>query len=371
MIYIISINPNINIGHNWIVDKYIRRAFRQFQIRYTYINQDADVAMLEDGVIQNSNSQYLKITHLKNAIDHVRRLSENDPDKNRTIFLTWIPQFSSSELAEIFRLAEAISANIVGISLPTNDALFVLNQSTRYVHEEFFQIDSKHKLLVADDADHLVGTPSLIQLPEYAEVSYFLNEEKKYDLSFFGQLSAYRGLADIFLIALFNPKLKIRIKGFGFSARRSFRPYRYKYLRYKNWKYNPLLATIFSLVSLAIASLRYLPNVTFSKRPFPSEVELDQAMRQTKAIYYGAKYPHGSGIVSKSQSAGIPVLWNGWEGRAFNSLTKNSPEGFLTMRDIVIPNRVTRKLQQVVAHPPIQEELWQEFSVKLAMVFKV
>jgi hypothetical protein len=94
-------------------------------------------------------------------------------------------------------------------------------------------------------------------------------------------------------------------------------------------------------------------------------------MRQTKAIYYGAKYPHGSGIVSKSQSAGIPILWNGWDGRAYNFLTKNFPEGFLTVRDILIPNRVTRKLQQIVAQPPMQEEMWEEFSVKLAMVFKI
>ena len=49
--------------------------------------------------------------------------------------------------------------------------------------------------------------------------------------------------------------------------------------------------------------LRFLPNVKFSNIPFTTEDDLDQAMLQTKGMFYGAKLPHGSGIIHLIQKS--------------------------------------------------------------------
>lgn len=374
MIYILNKLPRLNRGHHWIVDGYIRRCFREIKAQYVYINPMASKALLEDHLINSLNFRYIntsnKDKYVSDAIEFILKDLKVNDSEQKSILITWLPQFSHDELTEIFNAASEIGAKIIGVSLPTQDALIGKKIKYRYEHEAFFPKGKNNILWVGEEiASSNNSLSNVRQMPEYAEITEITNTKRNYHLSFFGQLSSYRGMSEILIISLLNPRMKVRIKGYGFSQHRTLRPIRYRFFRYRDWKTNPLLSLIFSLMSMPIALLRNLPNVSFSNVPFEEEYDLDVAMHQTNAIFYGAKLPHGSGIISKSLSGGIPVIWMGWEGQAFNFLKLNYPQGQIKFIDILIPNRVIKKIDKLQGTFPIKENMWKVFRSEIKCVF--
>ena len=90
-------------------------------------------------------------------------------------------------------------------------------------------------------------------------------------------LTPYRGLFEILVIALFNPKIKIRVRGYSFAKHRIWRPIKSS-LRYAGWKDNQVFSLLFSFASIFVGTLRLLPNIDFSKKPFPNERDFNYAM---------------------------------------------------------------------------------------------
>lgn len=374
MIYILDSYPKLDRGHFWVVDGYIRRALRELAIPYTYINLSAMYAHEEDGLPEDPRFQYRNAeTYEKYLEDSVRFIEsefESSREINNVILVTWLPQFSEIEMEKILNVAKNTTAQVVGISLPTPDALIGSEKENyRYVHEKFFSQQSKNFLWVGENEITNRNSNSNIRfIPEYGEVRKNASPEKIWDLSFFGQLSSYRGLSEILFTALFNPKLQIRIKGYSFAPHRTWRPIRRKFFRYKNWKTNPIFSLVFSGISIPISMLRFLPNVNFSNIPFTTEDDLDQAMLQTKAMFYGAKLPHGSGIMTKSLSAGIPILWTGWEGQAFSYLKSNFKSGYIRYYEFFIPNRVSVRLENMTPVQPKKDEMWLKFLKEISFL---
>jgi len=377
MIYILDSYPKLDRGHFWVVDGYIRRALRELAIPYTYLNLSAKQAHEEDGFPEDSSFRYRNAENYENYLEESVRFIESEFETNReinnVICVTWLPQFSEIEMEKILNLARTTSAHVVGISLPTPDVLIGSEKENyRYVHEKFFSRQSRNYLWVGENEIANRNSNSNIRfIPEYGEVSEITSREKGWDLSFFGQLSSYRGLSEILFTALFNPKLKIRIKGYSFAQHRTWRPIRQKLFRYKNWRTNPIFSVIFSGISIPISLLRFLPNVSFSNTPFATEDDLDEAMLETRAMFYGAKLPHGSGIMTKSLSAGIPIIWTGWEGQAFSFLKSNFEPGYVKFYEFFLPNRVRRILKELPTLEPKKNEMWRKFVLEVAFLGKL
>jgi hypothetical protein len=374
MIYILNRYPQLDRGHFWVVDGYIRRALRELGFSYTYLSLSAYSAFEADGFPDARRFRYHNIIsedkYLEESVSFIEdqwQASKKDKD---IIFLSWLPQFTDTEMNTISSLAKLTSSQITGITIPTSDALIGNGKEAyRYVHERYFDRHSNNLLWVGErDFQNLDYKSNIRFLPEYGEVSDSIDDTKHWDISFFGQLSAYRGLAEFLLIGLFNPKLRLRLKGYSFAMHRSLRPFRRKIFRYKSWKNNPLFSILFSAISLPVSLLRFLPNVDFSNEPFVTEKDLDSAMRQTRAIFYGAKLPHGSGIMTKGFSSGIPILWTGWEGQAFNALKLNFDSGFIKFHEFFVPNRVSRILENLPTPNPKKVEMWSDFLQEVSFL---
>jgi len=374
MIFILNSYPKLNQGHFWVVDGYIRKALIELKIPFTYINLSADLAAKEDIFPKNHIFNYHKVnsyeSYFTDSINLIDIEIRNKMTEKNIFLLTWLPQFTDSDMDHISKIAIKYSAKIVGISLPTSEALIGKDFSGyRYQHQKYFNINSQNILWVGEEQIIEFETLTNIRfLPEYGEVSNFNYNKKQWDISFFGQLSSYRGLSEVLFIALFNPKLKIRIKGYSYSSHRCWRPIKLKFFRYSGWKSNPIFALIFSAISIPISLLRFLPNVTFSNKPFDSEKELDEGINLTKVMFYGAKLTHGSGIMTKSISAGIPILWTGWEGHAFKYLSSNFKEGFVKFYEFFIPNRISKKIRDLPVIYPKKDEMWNVFVKEISIL---
>ena len=88
------------------------------------------------------------------------------------------------------------------------------------------------------------------------------------------------------MIALFNPGLKARIKGYGYSSHRIFRPWKLPIFRYGSWRENLVASLLFSAFSILVSWIRYLPNVDFSAIPFETEADIDKAISETRVMFY-------------------------------------------------------------------------------------
>lgn len=171
-------------------------------------------------------------------------------------------------------------------------------------------------------------------------------------------LSPYRGLFEILVIALFNPKLKVHIRGYSFSSHRIWRPIKFKFTRYTGWKDNFIFSLFFSMCSIPIGLLRFLPNIKFSNNPFSDEAELDENLGLSRTVFYCPKLPHGSGLMTKSLSVGLPMLWNGLPGQAYDYLSNNYPQGNFKYWEIFVPGRITKKIWKIEPPEPQESRMW-------------
>lgn len=374
MIYILSKFPRSHTGHYWSFDGYVRRALRENQLDYRFLNPSAKSALEEDHQFGETHNEYVPIidngNFIQTAIDYVLSDIRTYSLKRITILIPWLPQFTIDEIQKLDIIEENVVTKFVGLSvLSPQQVQEVGNQNTRYLFEEYFLSKNDCILWVSDVVpSNYRKYPFIRELPDYAEVN--LNEEEQiiWDISFFGLLTPYRGIFEILLIGLFNPKIRIRIKGPGFAKHRIIRPWKYKFLRYKNWRANPVASVLFSTISILSSALLLLRNIDFSDEPFETEEDLDRGMSQTRFIFYCPKLPHGSGLTNKSLAAGIPVLWHGWQGKAFSILKQNYPQGYIPYIKFFTPNYISRKIDTLEKPQKLQTKLWKKFSAEVSSI---
>ena len=377
MIFILSKYPFLNIGHYWSFDGYLRNALRDCGEPYVFINPSADRARKEDLVDEKSQFKYVKSIDGELFIEDSIRLIKEEIYKSQTkqviLIIPWLPQFSIGELQKLVVIDSLVDTAYLGLS--TSSASQIQGKSVdgfRYLHEEYFEKKANKVLWVSNFVkEEYPNRPFIREIPDFAENSASRVAKPKFDISFFGLLTPYRGLFEVLIIGLFNPKLHIRIKGYGFARHRIYRPWRMKILRYQSLRTNPLLSIFFSGVSVMVSFLRVLPNIDFSPVPFASEEDLDLAMSETRTIFYCAKLPHGSGLTNKSLAAGIPILWTGWEGQAFRVLNKYYPVGYFRYFEIFIPGRFSKKVACLPEIAGIREQMWKEFRNEISTVIQV
>jgi hypothetical protein len=364
MIYILNLYGISNKGHFWHQDFYFRKIFRALDLPYLYLNSSAELAKIDDQEVDPVKYRYKTILnsnrYISEALEIVSEDIVSNTIKSAVIFFPWLGQFSREDLQSVAKLESNVKLSIVGVSLRKQASTWNLDGSEdSYTHQELFRADPFKILWIGEQVPAQDAKMNYLRfLPEYAEIATNSKHNKDFDLSFHGQLSSYRGLFEILIIALFNPLLKVHIRGYSFSAHRIWRPVKFRAFRYTGWRENIFLSCIFSAVSLPLSLLRYLPNVSFSKEPFEDENELDKALNSTRAVFYCSKLPHGSGLMTKSMSAGLPMIWNGLPGQASQFLSVNYPEGHFQYSRIFIPGSFSRKLKKLSPPTPQQPAMW-------------
>ncbi len=376
MIYILNCYPVLESGHFWKQDYYFRKFFRALGLKYTYVNPSSDLAKAEDDVEESSVFLYLQIDEFEEYVSRAVSLIRMDiqcRDLNSVcLFFPWLPQFTNKQMYEFSTLSLITKLSIAGVSVRTSSAIWEgSSDSETFVHENLFS-DSPFELLWIGESvpSYLVDSKNIRYLPEYAETKIQPDKPKDFDLGFFGMLSPYRGLFEILIIALFNPQIKIKVRGYSFAFHRIWRPIKYKFLRYSGWKENLLFSLFFSFVSVLIGMLRFLPNIDFSNKPFPSEVELDDAISSCKTLLYCPKLRHGSGLMTKSLSAGIPIMWNGLPGQAYDFLNLNYPGGNFRYWEIFLPGRISKKIRFLPSLEAHESRMWDEVLEELSILRK-
>ena len=375
MIYIVNSLPFIGKGHHWVVDSYVRKALKELNHSFMYINPSSQLAKLEDGFNDGIENVYCEIEESTNLLQIYEIIKAHSTKKDLahvTILFTWLPQFAIDDLEQL-KFSTSPELRIVAITLLSEKSINRDKSEIRYYGQELFAKNSNFKILWTGEKipDYLSKNNFLRQLPDYHFNPRAMEDREGNNLSFFGQLSAFRGASEILLIALFNPTLKVKIKGYGFHSTRIFRPVSIKKLRYSSWRDNVFLAIVFSLASIPISFLRFLPNIDFSNVPFKSEEVLGEAIAESGAIFYCPKFPHGSGITMKSLAAGVPIVWNGLPGHAQRILSEKSPFGEIKYYEIFIPNRISRKLDKIRNYRTSPAYDWLDFLDEIRKCLRI
>jgi hypothetical protein len=374
MIYILARYPKLDNGHYWSFDSYIRSALYENNLSFVFINPESNKAETEDRESFGNKStwtRYVNVLDDKNfvrdCIHVINRDLQTTAQDQIIILIPWLPQFDVTDLESISQLESDVEVIYVGLTILDKGLITGMDIGPyRYQFEEFFLSRKKRLLWVSDIPPKEYATVEWIRkMPDFAETAIDKSTTFTYDLSFFGLLSSYRGLFEILMIAFFNPGLKVRIKGYGFRAHRIFRPWKLRVFRYGSWRDNPFASVLFSMISLIVSGIRFLPNVHFSKKPFETESDIDKAISKTRVMFYCPKLPHGSGLTNKSLAGGIPILWHGWNGVAFDLLSKSYPQGYFRYREVFIPGRIHRKIKSLQSPQPMQDEMRRNFLAEI------
>ncbi|MFM1986741.1 MAG: hypothetical protein RIS18_958 [Actinomycetota bacterium] len=341
-----------------------------------YLNSSANIAKADDEIFSGTKYRYETIYDSKNYTSEVLSYIKSDIQSNNfnsaVLFCPWLPQFSREDLEKLSGVNNPIKISIAGITMRKQSSTWrIEDYDELFTHQKLFNSDPFKLLWIGEPVPFQLKTNKKIRfLPEYAETKIKSNLPKTYDLSFHGQLASYRGLFEILVIALFNPKLRINIRGYSFSAHRIWRPVKYRIFQYTSWRQNLILSIFFSLFSLPISLFRYLPNVKFSSVPFHNESDLDDALSATKAIFFCTKLPFGSGLMTKSLSAGIPVIWNGLPGQASEFLKLNYEAGQFKYWNIFVPGHFSRKLARITPPAPLHDKMWSRVMAEISELKK-
>lgn len=369
MIYLVNKYGFGPVGHYWTCDYNLRLSMRELNISYTYLNPTADLAFLEDGIDNSQNFLYHNINqsefNIENLISLINERDKLNPLEKKAILFSWLPMFDETELKLLQGLDKKIG--IAAITSRTSDSVLGNPTINRFYGQENFRNYSSNSFLWVWERvpTHTDELDRIFQLPDY--IASLPAEEKRdwNQISFFGLLGGHRGMAEILILALFNPSLKVRIKGYSFSAARCWRPFKIKAFRYSSWKTKPWFSLPFTFFSLFISLFRFLPNVEFSRVPFETESDLSEAISKSGTLFMCLKYPFASGVVMKSLYSGIPVIWNIPLGQAREVLEKSYPIGQFKYWEIFVPGRFTKKLKSIRgthSHAPYS---WEDYKKEI------
>jgi hypothetical protein len=298
----------------------------------------------------------------------------NTVKEKSVVIFTWLPSNTPEFYSNLF--SKITNKDVAFFGISTLKSSSVLNYDKNYSFElqEIFDEYENFKVMWVwhePNRNEFSGT-KLRRLPEFHSVNIDSNLlNKKNDsirLNFYGGLNSFRGLGEILLIALFNPRLAISIKGYGFSKFKVWRPVKFKFFIYSKWRQKPLAAIFIALVSLLLSTLRYLPNVEFDPEPFESQDEFEKAIATSNFVFYGCKLPHSSGLALTALAAGVPVIWFGEKGEAVRILEKAYPAGRINYRDIFVVGRVKKILKNSNGYLPKSVFTWEMMLEEISTI---
>jgi hypothetical protein len=324
-------------------------------LEFTLLSPTPDVEIKdhEGGISSTCVARQAIPTVLEDRIQHFEDfLFLLNMKRERTVVIfTWLPS-NTNEFYEAF-FSRVTNSNISFFGISTLKSSSVINYDENYsfeLQETFNKYENCKVIWIWHEPNMIEGIgKKLRRLPEFhsntIDHKFSIASDNEISLNFYGGLSSFRGLGEILLIALFNPSLSVKIKGYGFSKFKIWRPTKYKLFRYSKWQKSPGIAVLIAVMSLAISTLRHLPNVRFDATPFESEEEFLIAISNSKFVFVGCKLPHSSGVALASLAAGVPVIWFGVKGEAVRTLANAIPEGLIRYHEIFIPGRIKRKLK--------------------------
>ncbi len=354
MIYLIDPYGNTGFGHFWKVTLDFYEALTALNLEFSVLTPTpGELTKAREGRITSVCAEVQKVPSiLEERIEFFEKfLTCLNMELGKTVVIfTWLPADPPEFYEDFFSRIENQNVSLYAISTLKSTSVIDYNENYSFELQETFEKYSCCKVLwVWHEPNKLVNPENKVRrLPEFHSVktnTKLSNENsEQLSLSFYGGLSSFRGLGEILLIALFNPGLSIRIKGYGYSKYRVWRPVKSKLFRYSRWQQKPLIAMFIASVSLIISTLRYLPNVAFDPIPFRNEEEFLKEINTSKFCFIGCKLPHSSGVALSSLAAGVPVIWFGDKGEAVRTLIMSSPSGRIDYGDIFVIGRIKKML---------------------------
>jgi hypothetical protein len=371
-VFLLDRRPLENTGHYWAADKHIIMALSESGHNFDFISPSAQFMFSELGSFKHQNSCFTEISEMnfvQESFFHIRTQIDSRKLDRIIVFISWIPDLDKNELKLLSSLSERCEVSIVGISMQTPEAISGDPISEPYFGYKTASEIPNFKVLWVPDIE-IRNSPLLtFQLRNWIDFQSFTpagNEKRTNKVGFFGQLSGYRGLGEALILGLMNPKLRVFIRGSGFSMRTVWRPFKRKIYRYSNFKANPVFSLIFSFVSIGLSLLRHLPNIQFNPDPFSDEAQLNDSISKCNSIFICCKNRPGSGIVMKALASGVPVLWNGYEGNLFQILKAHYPEGQFNYYELFIPGRMRKKINTLKRPSPIVT--WEAFRSEIELM---
>lgn len=355
MIYLIDPYGNIETGHFWKVTSDFYNALSLLNLEFILLTPTPDVEIKDhEGELSSTCAARQAIpTVIEDRIQYFEDflILLNMKRERTVVIFTWLPS-NTNEFYEAF-FSRVNNSNISFFGISTLKSSSVINYNENYsfdLQETFNKYENCKVIWIWHEPNMIEGIgKKLRRLPEFhsnkLDFKFLIDSEDEISLNFYGGLSSFRGLGEILLIALFNPSLSVKIKGYGFSKFKVWRPTKYKLFRYSKWQKSPFVAVFIAVMSLVVSILRYLPNVKFDARPFGSEEEFLIAISNSKFVFVGCKLPHSSGVALASLAAGVPVIWFGTKGEAVRTLVNAVPEGLIRYHEIFVPGRIKKKLK--------------------------
>jgi hypothetical protein len=343
----------------------------KLQIDYTFVSPTPDKALeyLHNNAVKPRS--FNSITMPRNQDEWKIGVSELIENLDKSflkvnIFFSWLPIFSETEFTNILNKVKSKNLSFYGVSQLNKNSVIEYSKDYSFEFQDIFNSSESCSVLwVWHEPNESSDSKSKVRrLPEYyAPSKHAINRNQtNLELNFYGRLSAFRGISEILIIALFNPKLNINIKGLGYSIFGLWRPSR----NYSGIRRNPVRGLFAIVLSLMISLLRFLPNVRYSTQPFSNESDLEIAILSSKFIFMGCKLPHSSGIALTAMANKIPVIWFGKFGEGVKVLKKGSPFGEIEILDIFIPGKVTRMIKRIHDKKPTPVFSQQEFLTELS-----
>jgi hypothetical protein len=355
-------------GHYWQMAANFRKVFIEDGREYMFISPSSLVAFSED---QTFSSEVKKLSYVtvpsdedfyQNVLNEIEKFATQYTGVSIILIFLWLYDLAIEDFQAALKLTEKYPITISGISFFTGDN----SKNHDFIYEkEFSESGSCKKLWVWAEIPlnrKINGNSKLRRLPEYHPSIPRLQVPTDPTLGFFGKLNAARGLPEVLLAALFNPSIKVVIKGYEYQRLQMWRATKYKFMTHSNWRRKPWVSVIRKILNRFFLFLLNLPNVEFSPIPFSNDPEMQKAITKCSAIFYGAKLPYSSGVALTSLASATPVIWFGNDGEAVSQLMKAFPEGRIRYLDVFIPGRIAKKLENVTKLTPSEMYGWLEFK---------
>jgi glycosyltransferase involved in cell wall biosynthesis len=372
MIFLIDPYGQNNHGHHWNVSIQFLEALIEGNLEFAFVSPTALLAKKEIearypnkkiNAIQTSDDPTVHKQSVATLITDASNVSE------KSIFVfSWLGLFSESQFQDILENVSNTAMEIHGVSGLSKASVENYNSEYHFEFELIFQDNPNCKTLwVWHEPNPRSTSHKVRRLPEFhfSLPREIPGKRSRIRISFFGRISPFRGVAELLIIALLNPRLEVFIKGLGFSRWGLWRPAR----GYRGWKQQPLTALVSILISAALSALRFLPNVEFDSTPFPSELELANAIARSDIIFVGCKLPLSTGIGLSAMASGVPVMWFGRTGEGARLLQIGSDFGRLRYAQIFLPGYATKRAKEIVSKKTAEifsrKEMYDEITGQL------
>ena len=356
-----------NPGHYWQIAANFRKVFLESQNDFVFINPSSENAREADSLLVTEVGQYSYINALSgddfylDAFNKLDKLIQNNPNRFLNLIFLWLPDVPVSDLNAFIKLTSIHNISISGISFPTDLSKGI---TEFYFEKEFSESNACKKLWVWDeipDNRNFDVNSKLRHLPAFVPTNRKIQSLDIMTIGFFGRLQSARGLPEVLLLALFNPRIRFEIRGPGYVGL-VWVATKCKILKYTSGKRKPWAAVLSKFLNKFYFLLLRLPNVDFNPTPFDHHDEFEHAIANCSAVFYAAKLPITSGVALTTLASGTPLIWLGSKGTAVKQLLVAFPEGRIRTWELFIPKRIERKLQKLSKLKPKEIYSWDAFK---------